>query len=397
MRILTRHRIVLIASVALLIAACSSEKALPAPPQLTPATEAQAEAYGEQLLEGLRSCNPEQLTKLFDLNGAATIALRQSALNGRLQKESLSKIQGQASQHLTDLFQCQDKEVAAGFALEGIRNLDGQPAVVISNYLDGALLWQFPVGTNAESAERAVIARDFFDYREGMLITAAMTDYNNLMVGDVYNTATIIEVLGALYESEPSSLERLSKLSKTSRHNRKMQLAELEFRAYLGAEEYKAAREQFYKRFPKHDALHLLAQGALSSAGDGEGALAAIDALDTQIGTIPGLDVLRLRVLEDMDAPQRLLKVAQRVVLSMPDRESSWHWLLGAQKRTQDHAGMLATLKEIGERFDTIWDRTEADNEFFKEFAATPYWEAYHGWMGETFELEAAEAPTKSP
>tara|TARA_R110002096_G_scaffold350395_3_gene543589 strand:+ start:38196 stop:39389 length:1194 start_codon:yes stop_codon:yes gene_type:complete len=393
-RILTLHRTVLIASAALLVAACSSEKSLPAPPQLTPATEAQAEAYGEQLLEALQTCNPSTLRKLFDVEGAQTIALRQSTLNGALQDEFLSEVQRNLSQQTSQLFQCEDSEYAAGFNFEGIRELDGQPSVVISNFENGALLWQFPVGTNAESAERAVIARDYFNYSQGMLLTAAFTDYDNLVASDVYNRATVIEVLSALYEGEPASLERLGELTKTSRLNRKVQLAELEIRAFLGAEEYKAARERFYKRFPNHDPMHLLSQIALRSAGDEEGALEAIDALDAQIGTIPGLDVLRLRVLEDMNAPQRLLTVAKRVVRSMPDRESSWHWLLDAQKRTQDYPGMLATLKEIGERFDTIWDRTEADNEFFKEFAATPYWEAYHGWMGETFELEADEAPT---
>ena len=393
MRVLS-IRVVLVLAVALSAVACDEAKPLSAPPHLGPATQEQAEAYGERLLEGLRTCNPRTLRAVFDLESSATIALRQSTLNNRLQQEFLAAVQHNLFQQLGDLFQCRDEEYAAGFVVEGIRNLNGQPAVVIGNFARGSLLWQFPVGTTPAGL---VIARDFFDYSQGSLMTSVFTDYDNLVAGDTFNQATVVEVLGALQAGEASSLERLSELTKASRNNRKMQLSELEVRAFLGAEEYKAARDRFYKRYPKHDALHLLTQAALTEAGDSAGALEAIDALDTQIGGIPGLDLLRLSALEGMDAPLQLLETAKRSVRSMPNREDAWYWLLEAQQRTNDHEGMLATMKEIGERFEIIWDRNDPENEFFAEFATTPHWEAYHAWLGESFELDTEEAPAAGP
>ena len=394
MRVLISIRVVLVLSVALLAGACQEAKPLSAPPELGPATHEQAEAYGERLLEGLRTCNPWTLSTVFDLEGMETIALRQSTLNDRLQREFLSAAQHSLFQQLGDLFQCGDEEYAAGFVVEGIRNLDGKPAVLIGNFAQGSLLWQFPVGTTPGGQ---VIARDFFDYSQGSLMTSIFTDYDNLVAGDSYNQATVIEVLSALREGEPASLERLSELTKASRTNRKMQISELEVRAFLGAEEYKDARYRFYKQFPKHDALHLLTQAALTNAGDSAGALQAIDALDAQIGGVPGLDLLRLGVIEEMNAPLRLLETAKRVVRSMPNREESWHWLLEAQQQTKDHEGMLATMKAIGERFEIIWDRSAPEDEFFAEFATTPHWEAYHAWLGEAFELEGDEEPAAGP
>jgi len=394
MRSLDSIRVVLVLTVALSAGACDEGRPLSAPPDLGPATQEQAEAYGERLLEGLRTCNSRTLSTVFDLESLATIALRQSTLNNRLQQEFLSAVQHNRFQQLGDLFQCRDEEYAAGFVVEGIRNLDGKPAVVIGNFAQGSLLWQFPVGTTPGGQ---VVARDFFDYSQGSLMTSIFTDYDNLVAGDSYNQATVIEVLGALREGEPASLERMSELTKASRTNRKMQISELQVRAYLGAEEYKAARARFYKRYPKHDALHLLTQAALTNAGDSAGALEAIDALDAQIGGVPGLDLLRLGVIEEMNAPLQLLETAKRAVRAMPNRDDSWFWLLEAQQQTKDHEGMLATMKEIGERFETIWDRSAPEDEFFAEFATTPHWEAYHAWLGESFELDTEEETAAGP
>ncbi|MBP9203006.1 MAG: hypothetical protein KBG28_03395 [Kofleriaceae bacterium] len=362
-------RAALIASIATVTLACRRDA--PRPDPVTPATAAEAEAFGQAMAKALAPCDPAAVAALIDGNNLA-----RRAAHGR--KAPPSAVKGMlktATSETMGANLCRDFDGHAVHATYlRTRTTSGRSRPLV-RLLVGVDLnyFEFEIGRIKGAGE--VRAVDFLSFLSGelrsetigrMLEVIPAADTPTQAVADL----RALKQADALASHDPAaaraSFDKVSAEVRTSKFALRLDAAI----AYGESEAaYLAAVDRFARAFPDDPALLLFSLDSFFLTEQYDRALAALDELDRQVGGDPYLETRRAAALRALGRHADAVAAARRCAKAEPTLEDCWSALLEAQDAAGDHAGVITTMGELQTRFAI---------EFAPEaMAADPAWAAF--------------------
>lgn len=351
-------------------AGCRSDIAPPDP--VTPATEAEAAAFGQAMAKALVPCDPSAVGALVDAKNLA----RRAAHGRKVPKAAKDGLlQGVAGDALAaSLCQGIPAESSQATYLRS-RTIAGSPRPLIRLLIgDGVNYLELEVGRVKGVDEVRAVDFTSFATGESMSETLGRTLEEMIDNGGAKGALADINALkeaNAKLAAQDVAAARASfdKMSAESRATKAALVVEVQIAAQESDQAYMEVMERFARAFPDDPALLLQSIDRSFMAKDFEGTLVILDKLDQQVGGDPYLDVLRANTFSELGRHADAAKAGQRCIDAEPTLENCWFALSNAQLLAKEYGALVVSMREMTTRFDLEFTPTS--------LAASPEWTGF--------------------
>ncbi|MBP6629735.1 MAG: hypothetical protein KBG28_03400 [Kofleriaceae bacterium] len=346
-------RAALLASIATAALAC--RRAAPPPDPVTPATEAEAEAFGQAMAKALAPCDPAAVAAMIDASNLARRAARgrkvpPSAVDGMLKGATGSALGANLCRELGA-----DGTLATYLRT---RTTSGQPRPLVRILVGGGVNYlEFEIGRIKGAGE--VRAVDFLSFASGETSSESLGRMLESMVATGSPTQALADVealkqaTGRLASQDIAGARAaFDTVSAKVRASKIALVLDVQIASDESEPAYVAAMERFARAFPDDPALLLLSIDRVFLAKKFEETVALVDKLDRQVGGDPYLETLRATALGELGRHADAVAAAGRCTKAEPTLKMCWFGLIGAQLGARDHAGVITTMGEVRTRFE---------------------------------------------
>ncbi len=337
--------------IAMMVAACAGDAALPRPvPAAVVATTAavtmaEAEAFAKEFAASMTTCDPARFTSHLDFDpmlDRMVANAKQPARAGEIEKLRAQLARSMATSQCASL----DAQKASYTYLR-TRMRDGIPRPLFriagENGLDyhELVLDKRPTGIKITDIELHGVG----DRMSELLRTGA----DGMLVKDMDPLNAVTDLLRASKWAE--ALAMIDGLPQRMRDNKLVVKVEAMASCNLGTPRCLRVVETYAKRFPDDPSLDLWLLPAELLQGHHAEAFATLDRIDRRVGGDPMLDVLRASAFSAAGQPAKAVAAAQRAIAAEPTLQVAYALLLPGQVAIKDFKGAVATLKELDHRF----------------------------------------------
>lgn len=370
MSILAAARTPLIAALVASVLGCRSDS--PPPDPITPATDAEADAFGQAMAKALAPCDPAAVSALLDVTNLARRAahgrkIPKAAKDGMLQAAT-------GNGFGKNLCQALPGETTKATYLRS-RKISGSPRPLVRLIIGSALNYlEFEVGRVKGVGEVRAIDYTSFATGESMSEMLGRTLEEMSSNGRPSEALADIEALKLAsvkmaQEDVASARANFDKLSAKARTMKAALVVDVQITSQESDEAYMAAMERFARAFPDDPALLLQSIDRSFVAKDFDQTLVVLEKLQRQVGGDPYLDTLQATTLGELGRNADAVSASQRCIQAEPSLENCWLALTDAQLRAQDYGAIVGTMRELKTRFDLDFTPTS--------LASVPEWAGF--------------------
>ena len=364
----------LVLALVVALAGCKGRDAAP-PDLVTPATEAEAQTYGQAVARALSGCDPDAVLSLIDIDNVA----RRAAAGRKVPAAARAGFVRGARQAGFGKSLCADLGEGAVVTFLRTRDHGHGPSPLVRVLSEGGLNYlEFEIGRVPRSD--TVRAVDFHNFMAGEPVSAALGRlFEAMMVRNdpersVRSVGELKEARAKLVAGDVAGARALHDgLPEPLRRDKSIRLFEIQIASEEEDATYLASLERFRRDFPDDPALKLMAVDRSFLRKEFEQGLAAIDQLDAEVGGDGYLDALRASALGALGRHADAIVAARRAVVAVPELQSAWWTLVTAQLAGKDHAGVAASMDAMRGRFILDLDAaTIRADPLWADFAASP-------------------------